>query len=128
LKNRHLTIKRRTPKQVSSTLVFLRDSYTCQYCGFIARFKEDRKQLTVDHLKPVHSFSDRQSATTWENVTTACYSCNQKKGGSFPEQCGMVPLNTPSIPDDLPLRFNKQINDCQRVYLNKHFKGDYSNV
>ena len=51
--------------------VFLRDKFTCQYCG-------DKKDLTFDHLLP----KSKGGLTDWENVVTACSTCNVKKGGN----------------------------------------------
>jgi len=50
--------------------VFLRDKFTCQYCG-------DKKDFTFDHLLP----KSKGGFTDWENVVTACSVCNVKKGG-----------------------------------------------
>lgn len=52
--------------------VFLRDNFTCQYChsGFKA------ENLTFDHIVP----RSRGGKTTWENIVTACQSCNLAKG------------------------------------------------
>ena len=52
--------------------VFLRDKFTCQYCG-------DKKDLTFDHLLP----KSKGGLTDWENVVTACSTCNVKKGGKL---------------------------------------------
>ena len=49
--------------------VFLRDRFTCQYCG-------DDQDLTFDHLVP----RSRGGLTRWENVVTACAPCNLLKG------------------------------------------------
>src|SRR3712207_2774753 len=49
--------------------VFLRDRFTCQYCGA-------REDLTFDHLVP----RSKGGHTTWENVVTACSPCNLRKG------------------------------------------------
>ena len=48
--------------------VFLRDSFTCQYCGR----KFATHDLTFDHVIP----RSRGGRTTWENVVTACSGCN----------------------------------------------------
>ncbi|MDD3799995.1 MAG: HNH endonuclease, partial [Novosphingobium sp.] len=55
--------------------VFLRDRFSCQYCG-------SPKHLTFDHVVP-RRLGGR---TTWENVTTACSPCNLRKGGRTPAQ------------------------------------------
>ena len=50
--------------------VFLRDKFLCQYCG-------SDQELTFDHLLP----RSKGGQTNWDNVVTACSSCNVKKGG-----------------------------------------------
>lgn len=69
--------------------VFLRDSFTCQYCGSNAR-----DQLTFDHVIP----RSRGGRTTWENIVAACSGCNVKKGGRTPEQSRMHPSRKPIRP------------------------------
>lgn len=54
--------------------VFLRDNYTCQYCTE----ELSPKQCTIDHVVPV----SKGGKTTWHNVVTACYSCNNSKGNN----------------------------------------------
>ena len=49
--------------------VFLRDKFSCQYCG-------SSEELTFDHLLP----RSKGGETNWDNVVTACSSCNVKKG------------------------------------------------
>jgi 5-methylcytosine-specific restriction endonuclease McrA len=72
--------------------VFLRDKFTCQYCG-------DRKNLTFDHLLP----KSKGGMTNWENVVTACSTCNVQKGGKLYKDCGLILLQKPFRPsvDDL---------------------------
>ena len=72
--------------------VFLRDKFTCQYCG-------DRKDLTFDHLLP----KSKGGLTDWENVVTACSTCNVQKGGKLYKNCGLILSQTPFRPsvDDL---------------------------
>ena len=70
--------------------IFLRDQYTCQYCGCTPR--ED--DLTIDHVTP----RSRGGLTSWENVVLACTRCNTKKGNHMPEECGMVPVRPPRRP------------------------------
>ena len=38
-----------------------------------------RKDLTIDHVKPL----SKGGKHIWENVTTACTKCNNKKGSTF---------------------------------------------
>ncbi|WP_374942079.1 HNH endonuclease [Sphingomonas sp.] len=65
--------------------LFLRDRFTCQYCG-------SPKDLTFDHVVP----RAQGGRTTWENVVTACAPCNLKKGGRTPKQARM-PLHLEPI-------------------------------
>ena len=67
--------------------VFLRDRFACQYCG-------SKKDLTFDHLLP----RSKGGKTNWENVVTACSSCNVKKGGRLYEKSGMLLFKKPFSP------------------------------
>ena len=67
--------------------VFLRDKFICQYCG-------DRKDLTFDHLLP----KSKGGLTDWNNVVTACSSCNVRKGGKLYEHCDLKLANKPYAP------------------------------
>jgi 5-methylcytosine-specific restriction endonuclease McrA len=58
--------------------LFLRDRFQCQYCG-------KGENLTFDHVIPRRL----GGKTTWENIITACASCNMKKGGRTPKQAKM---------------------------------------
>jgi len=70
--------------------LFLRDQFTCQYCLLIG----DKNSLTVDHVIP-RSIGGK---TTWDNVTTACYHCNQKKAWRSPKEAGMILNRQPKEP------------------------------
>ena len=85
-------IKPRSNPNFTRFNVFLRDKFTCQYCG-------DKKDLTFDHLLP----KSKGGVTNWENVVTACSTCNVKKGGKLYETSGMKLFNRPYTPtvDDL---------------------------
>jgi len=58
--------------------VFLRDKFMCQYCG-------SNSELTFDHLLP----RSKGGKTDWNNVVTACSSCNVQKGGRLYENSEM---------------------------------------
>jgi len=75
--------------------VFLRDKFTCQYCG-------DKKDLTFDHLLP----KSKGGVTDWENVVTACSTCNVKKGGRLYLNSGMQFFRKPSRPTVDDLHYN----------------------
>ena len=70
--------------------VFLRDRFTCQYCG--DRFPT--QDLTFDHVVP----RSRGGRTSWVNVVTACGGCNLRKGNRMPDRTGLYPLNAPVEP------------------------------
>lgn len=78
--------------------VFLRDKWTCQYCGGRRRTHE----LTFDHVVP----KSRGGTTTWENICTACQDCNLLKGNYLPGECKMYPLRKPIQPTTLELQQN----------------------
>ncbi|HKN29871.1 MAG TPA: HNH endonuclease [Roseiarcus sp.] len=67
--------------------VFLRDRFTCQYCG-------EREELTFDHVVP----RCKGGVTTWENVVAACSACNLKKADKLPSVAKMWPATEPYQP------------------------------
>jgi 5-methylcytosine-specific restriction endonuclease McrA len=81
--------ERRTPAFTRMN-VFLRDRWECQYCG--ERFSTP--ELTFDHLIP----RSRGGHTAWNNIVTACYDCNLRKGDRLSHECGMVPATFPVAP------------------------------
>jgi 5-methylcytosine-specific restriction endonuclease McrA len=71
--------------------VFLRDRFSCQYCG-------TRDELTFDHVIP----RSKGGLTTWENVVAACSPCNLRKGDRLPHEVKMWPARAayqPSVND-----------------------------
>jgi len=58
--------------------IMKRDGNNCQYCGA-------SKNLTIDHVLP----RSRGGEDTWENLVTACDTCNVRKGNQTPEEAGM---------------------------------------
>ena len=68
--------------------VFLRDHYTCQYCG------RRSKDLTLDHVLPRH----RGGGHTWINVVAACKACNHRKAGRTPQEASMRIIHEPYKP------------------------------
>ena len=91
--------------------VFYRDKNQCQYCGnFFAH-----ENLTLDHVLP----KSRGGGNTWENLTTACKKCNQRKGNRTPIESGMKLLKKPAVPKASVLRTLKdhQISPQWRNYL-----------
>jgi 5-methylcytosine-specific restriction endonuclease McrA len=78
--------------------VFLRDRFTCQFCGD----PFPTHDLTFDHLIP----RSRGGRTTWENVVTACSPCNLVKGDRLPAEAHMVPRIAPVQPTTFQLQEN----------------------
>lgn len=78
--------------------VFLRDRFVCQYCSQALPAAE----LTFDHVVP----KSRGGRTTWENVVTACTTCNLLKGSKMPADCGMHPKRTAAAPTSQQLQAN----------------------
>ena len=78
--------------------VFLRDTFTCQYCGD----GFDTRDLTFDHMVP----RSRGGITTWENVVTACATCNLRKGNRTAHEAGMLPAHWPRVPTAYELQDN----------------------
>ena len=70
--------------------VFLRDSFECQYC----RTDFPSEDLTFDHVVP----RSRGGRTTWDNVVTACQTCNLLKGNRRLEDCGLRLLRPAAQP------------------------------
>ncbi|HWP50038.1 MAG TPA: HNH endonuclease [Candidatus Limnocylindrales bacterium] len=70
--------------------VLIRDNYICQYC--YQKFKI--MDLTLDHVIPL----SRGGWDGWDNVVTACRSCNNRKGDDTPEEAGMKLLRKPRLP------------------------------
>jgi 5-methylcytosine-specific restriction endonuclease McrA len=70
--------------------LFKRDKNTCVYCG-------SKENLTVDHVIP----RSRGGKTIWDNVVTACHSCNNKKDNKMPEEVGFKMKIQPKQPNHL---------------------------
>ncbi len=83
-------VKRPIPiRKLTRREVFVRDKYRCQYCG-----KESTKDLTLDHVLPRF----RGGRHVWENVVSACTTCNHKKAGRTPREAGMKLMKDPKPP------------------------------
>lgn len=78
----------RRPSRVAFTRmnVFLRDDFTCQYCGE----RHSPGDLTFDHVLP----RCRGGRNGFENVVAACVPCNKAKG----HRTDIKPMRPPRIP------------------------------
>lgn len=82
----------RHPVRLSRHEVFIRDEYTCQYCG------KRTRDLTIDHVIP----RNRGGSSTWDNVVSACKSCNHRKAGRTPAEARMRLIRPPRPPQPSP--------------------------
>ena len=73
--------------------LFLRDEFSCQYCGA-------KGDLTFDHVLP----RARGGVTSWDNVVAACSKCNLSKGSKLLKQSGLSLRKTPRKPGAEELR------------------------
>ena len=82
-------IRRPRPQmRLSRREIFVRDRYTCQYCG------RSTHELTLDHVLPRH----RGGPHSWENLVSACKQCNHRKAGRTPKEARMHLLREPFRP------------------------------
>ncbi len=70
--------------------VFLRDRFTCQYC--LTRLPTE--DLTFDHVRP----RSRGGATSWDNIVTACQTCNRAKANRLLSETDLRLAHKPSRP------------------------------
>ena len=97
------------PRKLSKKEVFLRDKFTCQYCG------KRVHDLTLDHVIPRR----QHGAHTWENVVTACNRCNLYKAGRTPAEAKMRLGSIPRAPDPNPYLIlqNRTILEEWEIYI-----------
>jgi 5-methylcytosine-specific restriction endonuclease McrA len=96
-------IKRPRPRvKLSRREIFIRDRYSCQYCG------KETHDLTLDHIVPRH----RGGAHSWDNLVAACKACNHRKGGKLLEEARMRLARPPVEPrSDLYSLFTPYLSD-----------------
>ncbi len=70
--------------------VHLRDSGSCQYCGNPVSLSE----MTLDHIIP----RSQGGRTEWDNVVTACQSCNNIKGDRLLKETPLKLAKSPEVP------------------------------
>ena len=69
-------IIKRPSVSINKFQVFMRDNFTCQYCG---RTPQDGIKLVLDHIKPLK----RGGKNKMENSITSCKECNTLKNKSM---------------------------------------------
>jgi 5-methylcytosine-specific restriction endonuclease McrA len=81
-------------EKFSKKVVFIRDQYTCAYCG-----KKIKNKPTIDHIIP----KSKGGKTNYLNVVTACEQCNFKKGNKNLKESGFNLFYKPKIPTKLEI-------------------------
>ena len=77
--------------------LFLRDNFSCQYCGELFNSND----LTFDHVVP----KSKGGKTRWENVVASCSKCNLKKSNLLLSQVNMKLIKKPYQPTNHQLQF-----------------------
>lgn len=80
----------RAPVRLTRRNLMLRDEHQCQYCSK----RPPLRELNIDHILP----RSRGGPDTWENLVTACRTCNLRKGWRTPEEAGMRLMRVPARP------------------------------
>ncbi len=94
--------------------ILQRDNNCCQYCGYKG------EKLSIDHVLP----RSRGGSDTWENVTTACLSCNITKGNRTPKEARMHLKKKPYKPlSSLSFEADKQIDSGLHKEWKKYVFG-----
>ena len=87
----YVKIPRRMRSVITNKILFARDDHTCQYCGRPEYGLKKSERLTREHVIPM----SRGGLTRWDNVTTACSSCNLKKADRLLSEVGIRILSRP---------------------------------
>lgn len=98
-------IKRPRPvAKVSRRGIYIRDNYSCQYCG-------STSDLTLDHVIPRRMGGE----DTWENLVTCCKKCNGKKSDKPLDKCGLILKKNPRAP-----KYNSSLGFSKYLYGSIH--------
>jgi 5-methylcytosine-specific restriction endonuclease McrA len=81
---------RRQESRFNKNILFMRDSYRCQYCNR----KVHKTRLTIDHIIP----KCKGGGTTWDNCVACCAGCNNKKGNKTLQEVGFKLIKKPKKP------------------------------
>lgn len=95
--------------ELSRKNILRRDGFQCQYCG------TKQPPLTVDHIIP----RSRGGPDQWDNLTSACIKCNNRKGSRTPEEAGMPLLSLPRKPHHVLFlkHYAGKVDETWRPYL-----------
>jgi len=99
---------------LTNQALFARDQSLCLYCG--GQF--NRQMLTRDHVLPL----SQGGLDVWENVVSACFQCNSRKGGRTPQQARMPLIAVPYRPSWIEhlILSNRNILVDQMAFLTSH--------
>lgn len=87
--------------------IFRRDNNQCQYCGSF-------ENLTLDHIIP----KSKGGSSSWDNLVTACNSCNNKKDNKMLHEVGMKLRSEPKRPNYVQFLIKKnKIQESWKPYL-----------
>ncbi|MGH2534071.1 MAG: HNH endonuclease [Thermomicrobiales bacterium] len=106
-------IRRPRPRvKLTRREIFIRDHYTCQYCG------RQGSDLTIDHIVP----RSRGGEHAWDNLVSACKPCNHRKGGKSLGEARMSLRKAPAEPSagiyyTIQRRLNADVNDAWQKFL-----------
>lgn len=103
---------------LTNAALFARDRMLCLYCGDTFH----RGELTRDHVLPI----SRGGRDEWQNVVTACWQCNVRKGSRTPTQASMPLLAVPYRPSWVEhlILSNRNILADQMEFLVNHLPRD----
>ena len=91
---KYIPLKKRIP--FTRFNLFLRDHFKCQYCDL----KLKASELTFDHVVS----RANGGLTDWNNVVSACFKCNNKKGSLSCNEAKMKLVKNPKRPSQHDLK------------------------
>lgn len=91
LKAINITLTKKIP--FSKQNIFIRDDYTCQYCGK----QLNTRNATVDHILP----QAKGGKNSYANCVCSCKTCNQWKGDKLLSETSMHLAKHPTHPSFL---------------------------
>jgi len=107
-------VRRKHEVHFSRHNVFMRDHYTCQYCGkkgtaleLEETFYRIRRtaELTYDH----HVARTHGGRTEWDNILTACSPCNERKGSKTKFNAPLRPPRKPTYGELAPFAIQQPL-------------------
>lgn len=109
-----ITSFRIRPEKLTNFNLFRRDNFTCGYCGGVKGIslkKGDR--LEREHIIPL----SKNGKDIWDNVVTACSTCNHFKADKTPEEAGMKLKIAPYVPVTWVIRGKSKLTQEQVEYV-----------